>query len=134
MYIQLKDYLKIESTGIDFKESVEYRKPKSWLKSVSAFANTNGGFLLFGIRDNDKMPVGLEDSSSDSEKISELINTKILPIPRYELNAFTENSLKNKEYKKSMYFLYSILKLFSSLFVIYQDILMCCEWPVSVQM
>ena len=34
--------LNVENTNIDFKEKVEYQKPKSWLKSVSAFANTNG--------------------------------------------------------------------------------------------
>ena len=49
--MKLKDFEKVESTNIDFKESLEYSKPKSWLKTVSAFANTNGGILLFGIRD-----------------------------------------------------------------------------------
>ena len=29
-----------EATVCDFKEALEVRKPKSWLKSVSAFANT----------------------------------------------------------------------------------------------
>lgn len=38
--MQLKDYEKVESTNIEFKEKVEYSKPKSWLKSVSAFANS----------------------------------------------------------------------------------------------
>lgn len=88
----LKDYEKVESTVIDFKEKVEYRKPKSWLKSISAFANSNGGILLFGVRDVDREPVGLKNVISDSEKISELINTKIVPLPRYELNAFVEDN------------------------------------------
>ena len=35
----LKKYSKIESTNIEYKEKVEYGKPKSWLKTVSAFAN-----------------------------------------------------------------------------------------------
>lgn len=59
--MELKDYEKIESTSIDYKEKVETKKPKSWLKSVSAFANTNGGILLFGISDKDKIKVGLDD-------------------------------------------------------------------------
>ncbi|MDY2893093.1 MAG: ATP-binding protein [Candidatus Faecisoma sp.] len=46
---------------MDYKEKVETKKPKSWLKSVSAFANTNGGILLFGISDKDKIKVGLDD-------------------------------------------------------------------------
>ncbi|MBS5778696.1 MAG: ATP-binding protein [Acholeplasma sp.] len=59
--MELKDYGKIESTSIDYKEKVETKKPESWLKSVSAFANTNGGILLFGISDKDKIKVGLYD-------------------------------------------------------------------------
>ena len=67
--MSLKDYEKIESTDIDYKISLEYKKPKSWLKSVSAFANTGGGIILFGVRDNDKEPVGLENVSWVAEKI-----------------------------------------------------------------
>ena len=86
--MKLQDYNKVENTNIDFKEKVEYSKPKSWLKSVSAFANSNGGILLFGVRDVDKKPIGLDDTVKDSEKVSELINSKITPLPRYELNTF----------------------------------------------
>lgn len=35
-----------EATEYDKKETLEERRPKSWLKSVSAFANGNGGVLL----------------------------------------------------------------------------------------
>ena len=90
--MHLEDYGKIESTNIDFKEKVEYSKPKSWLKSVSAFANTNGGILLFGVRDIDRKTIGLPNIENDSERISEVINDKILPIPRYELYSFEEDS------------------------------------------
>ena len=41
-----------ECTAYDFKLMLEEKKPKSWLKSVSAFANTRGGSLFFGV-DND---------------------------------------------------------------------------------
>lgn len=89
--MKLKDYEKVENTNIDFKEEVEYKKSKSWLKTVSAFANSNGGILLFGIRDIDRKPIGLKIVVKDSEKVSELINDKITPIPRYELKTFKEN-------------------------------------------
>ena len=32
---------------------LEEKKTKSWCKSVSAFANRNGGVLIFGVSDND---------------------------------------------------------------------------------
>lgn len=38
-----------EATEYDKKLALEERKPKSWRKSVSAFANTLGGALMFGI-------------------------------------------------------------------------------------
>ena len=97
--MKLNDYEKVESTNIDFKETVEYKKSKSWLKSVSAFANSNGGILLFGVRDIDRKPVGLKDVIKDSEKVSELINDKITPLPRYELKIFKESDKDFMEIK-----------------------------------
>lgn len=97
--MKLNDYEKVESTNIDFKEKVEYKKPKSWLKSVSAFANSNGGILLFGVRDIDRAPVGLKNVVKDSEKVSELINEKITPLPRYELITFEQDNKDFMEVK-----------------------------------
>ena len=97
--MQLKDYEKVERSNIEFKEKVEYNKSKSWLKSVSAFANSNGGILLFGVRDVDREPVGLDNIIKDSEKVSELINDKITPLPRYELKTFKENNKDFMEVK-----------------------------------
>ena len=34
---------------MDYKVALEKGKPKSWLKSVSAFANSHGGHILFGV-------------------------------------------------------------------------------------
>lgn len=36
-----------EATECDFKVALETKKPKSWLKSVSAFSNGIGGTLFF---------------------------------------------------------------------------------------
>ena len=42
-----------EATAYDKKQQLEVKQPKSWLKSVSAFANGEGGTLVFGISDDD---------------------------------------------------------------------------------
>lgn len=73
-----------ETTEYDKKEMLETKKPKSWLKSVSAFANGIGGTLVFGITDNDEV-IGLKDAESDAETISEQIKTKLDPIPEVNL-------------------------------------------------
>lgn len=61
-----------ETTECDFKVAIETKKPKSWLKSVSAFANGVGGRLFLGVDDN-KNIVGLSDVQNDAELISRLI-------------------------------------------------------------
>lgn len=73
-----------EATEYDKKLALEEKKPKSWCKSVSAFANTFGGALIFGIS-NDNQVVGLEDPEGDAEKISEVIKTRLDPIPEFKL-------------------------------------------------
>ena len=73
-----------EATEYDKKLALEEKKPKSWCKSVSAFANTFGGALIFGIS-NEGMVVGLEDPEGDAEKVSEVIKTRLDPIPEFKL-------------------------------------------------
>ena len=47
-----------ETTDYDKKLALEEKKPKSWCKSISAFANCFGGKLIFGVS-NDSELVGL---------------------------------------------------------------------------
>ena len=73
-----------ETTAYDKKQMLEIRRPKSWLKSISAFANGEGGVLIFGISDDDQI-VGLVNAESDAEKISEEIKSKLDPVPAVKL-------------------------------------------------
>lgn len=82
------DYKSIEATQLDYKLSLETAKPKSWLKTVSAFANTQGGHILFGVSDDTHTALGLDDPQSVASKIAELIAAKITPAPRYTLSTF----------------------------------------------
>ena len=65
---------------------LEAKKPKSWLKSVSAFANGVGGVLIFGIADDDSV-VGIDDVKKAMEVISEQIKVKMDPTPEVLLKA-----------------------------------------------
>ena len=89
--MKVSDYEKAETSNIDYKEKLEEKKPKSWLKSVSAFANSKGGIILFGVEDGTHKLKGLDDVKYVAEKITELINSKITPLPRYEINTFVED-------------------------------------------
>lgn len=79
-----------EATEYDKKEMLEERNPRSWLKSVSAFANGIGGALIFGVSDDGSL-VGLLDARGISEKISEIIKTKMDPIPQVVMENHTED-------------------------------------------
>lgn len=74
-----------KTTEYDKKLALEVKKPKSWCKSVSAFANGIGGKLVWGIADDDTM-IGLVDAKGDAEKISEAIKAHLDPIPDFNLS------------------------------------------------
>jgi len=73
-----------ECTAYDFKVMLEEKKPKNWLKSVSAFANGIGGSLFFGI-DNDGHVKGLNDVQHVCETISSKIRDYMDPLPEVEM-------------------------------------------------
>ena len=73
-----------ECSAYDFKEMLERKKVKSWLKSVSAFANTDGGSLFYGVNDNGVI-VGLENPQADADFISEMIKARLDPVPEVQL-------------------------------------------------
>ena len=82
-----------EATEYDKKQAVETKKSKSWCKSVSAFANTSGGILIFGVAD-DGTVIGLADAERDAETISEIIKNRLSPIPEFTLEFNTSKDEK----------------------------------------
>ena len=80
--MDIKDLI-AECTAYDFKVALEEKKPKSWLKSVSAFANEYGGSLFFGV-DNEGNVRGLEDIAHVTEAIRNAIKAYMDPLPDIE--------------------------------------------------
>ncbi|MBP5713195.1 MAG: putative DNA binding domain-containing protein [Prevotella sp.] len=78
------DELIAECTAYDYKVMLEEKKPKSWLKSVSAFANGLGGSLFYGV-DNDGIVRGLDDVQHVCEAISSKIRDYMDPLPDVEM-------------------------------------------------
>ena len=73
-----------ECTEYDFKQELERKKISHWLKSVSAYANSEGGALYYGV-DNDGNVTGLANPPSDSDFISQKINAHLDPVPDWTL-------------------------------------------------
>lgn len=57
-------------------------------RTVTALANNNGGYVLFGIRDSDKRVVGLKGDkfqTTDIAKFSQWFRSAMEPMPRFEI-------------------------------------------------
>ena len=75
-----------EDDYIDYKLTLDPSSEKEWLeltKDISAFANTYGGYLVFGVQNETKEPVGLDESPrkilADSNNIQQKINRFLEP-------------------------------------------------------
>jgi hypothetical protein len=78
-----------EDIHVDYKETIpqeDWKNEKSWLeltKDFMAFANTKGGYLLFGIEDSSFDVTGLtdevRDNLSETKKILDKINRYVEP-------------------------------------------------------
>ncbi len=84
MKFDLKKYLG-EATEYDKKEMLEEKEPISWLKSVVAYANTDGGALIYGVADDDTV-VGLDNPKYVADKLSEFIRNRVDPSPEIQLS------------------------------------------------
>lgn len=75
-----KDLLKGETKYIEYKVSYT----KSFLKTVSAFANYHRGYIIFGINDHGEVE-GITDSEGLRLSIEHSINDAVEPLPYYEI-------------------------------------------------
>ena len=79
-----------ECTAYDFKVMLEEKKPKSWLKSVSAFANGLGGSLFFGV-DNDGIIFASTDTPNVGDYDGDVSETKLIERQQKILNFIKES-------------------------------------------
>lgn len=78
--------MKRETLDTEYKEKVT----DTFLKTVSAFSNGEGGVITFGITD-DKKVVGLSNPERAALQIENKINDSIQPLPQYRIHMDTEN-------------------------------------------
>lgn len=50
-----------ESKTIEFKENFNFNNKKDYFKAMASFANTSGGYIIFGVKDKPRELVGLID-------------------------------------------------------------------------
>ena len=78
-----------ETKTVEFKEMIT----NSFLKTVSAFSNYNGGDIFFGI-DDDGNVKGLQDVKQSCLDIENKINDNVSPQPDYTIEVQSDNTIR----------------------------------------
>lgn len=90
------NFLRRESSVLEFKEAFSLGSLPKYLKTVAGFANNKGGYMIFGIREKPHTLVGLKDdrfANADTEKLTQYFQENLSH--EVELEKF-EYSIKNK--------------------------------------
>ena len=67
-----------ESNTVEFKKSFNMGSAAAYVKTMAAFANNTGGYIIFGIEDSPRSILGLKNNNLENlkqEKLTETINS-----------------------------------------------------------
>lgn len=76
-----------ESGKLEFKEAFHFGSAGDYAKTMAAFANSAGGYLVFGVKDKPRILIGLKNESFDSldpAKLTQTLNSLLAPEIRWE--------------------------------------------------
>ena len=79
-----------ESTTLEFKESFGWASLAKYAKTMAAFSNTQGGYIVFGVKNRPHTPVGLDGKkleifdSIDPERLTNGLNETFSPEIHWE--------------------------------------------------
>jgi hypothetical protein len=90
----LQEIIITEATEHEFKVELEEKHPKSWLKTVSAFANGQGGSFYIGV--NDEGDVGDGATTAFVRVGNENVSIRQIQVLLYELRSEGKIALKGK--------------------------------------
>src|ERR1019366_3508027 len=71
-----------ESSKLDFKESFNLGSADEYARTMAAFANTAGGYLVFGVKDSPRELLGLKTDNfekADPAKLTNALNERFSP-------------------------------------------------------
>src|ERR1035441_799185 len=76
-----------ESSRLDFKESFNLGSADEYARTMAAFANTAGGYLVFGVKDKPRTLIGLKSDNFDGvdpAKVTQALNERFAPEIHWE--------------------------------------------------
>lgn len=81
-----------ESSTVEFKESFNKNSTAKYAKTMAAYSNNRGGYIIFGVKDNPRMIVGLKNDNFENmsqEQFSEAINSLFAPAMDWDCGTFS---------------------------------------------
>lgn len=81
-----------ESNTVEFKESFNKNSTAKYAKTMAAFSNNRGGYIIFGVKDNPRTIVGLKSDNFENmsqEQFSDAINSLFAPAMDWDCGTFT---------------------------------------------
>lgn len=88
-----------ESTTVEFKEAFNKQNIAQYARTMAAFSNNQGGYIIFGVTDNPRIVVGLKNDNFDNlnqEKMTNTINDIFSPAIDWDCGCINISS-KDKE-------------------------------------
>jgi hypothetical protein len=87
---------KKESVSLDFKSKISLASDKDkyeFAKDVSAFANTSGGFIIYGKQDEKEggKVIGIDPNTFDSDQLHQIVSQRCNPPPFFDEQLIERN-------------------------------------------
>lgn len=90
--VTVSGYLKSrESNTVEFKESFNKNSTAKYAKTMAAYANNRGGYIIFGVKDNPREIVGLKTNNFENlsqEQFTDAVNSLFSPALDWEYGTF----------------------------------------------
>lgn len=80
-----------ESNTVEFKEAFNRNSTAKYAKTMAAYANNRGGYIIFGVKDNPREVVGLKNNNFENlnqEQFTDAVNTLFAPAIDWECGSF----------------------------------------------
>ena len=80
-----------ESNTVEFKEAFNKNSTAKYAKTMAAYANNRGGYIIFGVKDNPREVVGLKNNNFENlsqEDFTSAINSLLSPSLEWDCGTF----------------------------------------------
>ena len=89
-----------ESNTVEFKQSFNKGNTAAYAKTMAAYANNSGGYIIFGIKDSPRMIIGLKNDNFENlkqEAFTDAINSLFSPAIEWDMGLIILEEKKEDE-------------------------------------